>query len=264
MGVFDGVADTLYIPLAARVTASKRFPQYFYDAAALRLEAELPSDSIQKNASEYYTLASVARYHNIDEMARGFVAAHGACDIVNMGAGLETMHCRLADTGATFYEIDMPRVIAHRRRALGIGENEVLIGGDLRMGDWMEQIELKGAKLFVACGVFMYWQEEEVRSLIGALQARFGGSELVFDAMSASALKFANRHVRKTGNEGAKMGFSIDNARAFARSSCTELLECRPFFRDIRSSLGKQLKLSTRISMAFADGGMGKLVRLRL
>ncbi|MFC2469734.1 MAG: class I SAM-dependent methyltransferase, partial [Negativicutes bacterium] len=32
-----GVADTLFIPLTARIYVSKRFPEYFYDKAALSL-----------------------------------------------------------------------------------------------------------------------------------------------------------------------------------------------------------------------------------
>ena len=38
---FDGVADTLYIPLAARVYVSKRFPEYFFDPKSLELEAAI-------------------------------------------------------------------------------------------------------------------------------------------------------------------------------------------------------------------------------
>ena len=34
----QGVEDTLYIPLYARIYASKRFPDYFYDEKALLLE----------------------------------------------------------------------------------------------------------------------------------------------------------------------------------------------------------------------------------
>ena len=38
---FEGVADTLYIPLAARVYVSKRFPEYFFDPKSLELEAAI-------------------------------------------------------------------------------------------------------------------------------------------------------------------------------------------------------------------------------
>ncbi len=39
---FEGVADTLYIPLTARIYVSEDFPQYFRDEKALSLKAEIP------------------------------------------------------------------------------------------------------------------------------------------------------------------------------------------------------------------------------
>ena len=46
MGKFEGVADTLYIPLTARIYVSKHFPGYFYDEKALSLEKEMPYEEI--------------------------------------------------------------------------------------------------------------------------------------------------------------------------------------------------------------------------
>ena len=36
-----GVEDTLYIPLVARIYASKRFPDFFYDEKSLELEEHI-------------------------------------------------------------------------------------------------------------------------------------------------------------------------------------------------------------------------------
>ena len=55
---FEGVADTLYIPLAARVYVSKRFPEFFFDPKSLELEAAIPGNSIQKGSSEYTMIAA--------------------------------------------------------------------------------------------------------------------------------------------------------------------------------------------------------------
>ena len=52
MSKFEGVADTLFIPLTARIYMSRRFPEYFYDAKAMELADELPQDnSIEKNSN---------------------------------------------------------------------------------------------------------------------------------------------------------------------------------------------------------------------
>ena len=46
MSSLQGVADTLYLPLAARIYVSKRFPEYFYDEKAMSLESEMPYQQI--------------------------------------------------------------------------------------------------------------------------------------------------------------------------------------------------------------------------
>ena len=36
------IANTLFIPLIARIYASKRFPEYFYDETAMKFEDKIP------------------------------------------------------------------------------------------------------------------------------------------------------------------------------------------------------------------------------
>ena len=78
--VFEGVADTLYIPLAARVYVSKNFPEYFFDPKSLELEPAIPGESIQKGSNEYTMIASAARYHNLDQMARAPSCSQTHCE----------------------------------------------------------------------------------------------------------------------------------------------------------------------------------------
>ena len=40
--LLSGVEDTLYIPLAARIYASEKFPKFFYDEKALSLNEYIP------------------------------------------------------------------------------------------------------------------------------------------------------------------------------------------------------------------------------
>lgn len=41
MEKLDGVANTLYVPLYGRIYVSKKFPEYFYDEMALKIEENL-------------------------------------------------------------------------------------------------------------------------------------------------------------------------------------------------------------------------------
>lgn len=266
MNKFEGVEDTLYIPLTARVYMSRRFPEYFYDSKALELESALPDDSIEKSSSEYSMIASVARYYNMDEMTRTFLEAHHACNIVNLGCGLETAYYRIGSKTAIFYEVDLPQVIEHRRRILGTGENERLIGGNIFDYKWAESIEDRTLPtLLTVSGVFQYFHEEEVLSFIEKTGKLFTDAELIFDATNSTGIKYAQRYVKKTGNASAMMYFYVDDCEKFAEKAGAGLIAWRPFYTEARKMIGKNTGLYTRISMKVCDDlGRAKLLHLRL
>ena len=56
MNKFDGVANTLFVPLVARINISKKFPEYFMDEKALELEKYLPQ-GVDKGSSQYSNMA---------------------------------------------------------------------------------------------------------------------------------------------------------------------------------------------------------------
>lgn len=265
MEKLQGVADTLFIPLAARIYVSKRFPEYFYDETALALENTLPIGEIQNSSSEYFMMASVARYYHMDAITKAFIATHGICNIVNLGAGLETACSRIGHTSAIFYEVDLPEVIERRKAILPPKENEVLLGGDLFALEWVQEIDTSLPTLFLASGVFQYFHEVQILQLISGLKTVFPNGELLFDATTEKGLRSANRYVKKTGNTDAMMYFFVDDCRSFAQKSNTILLDYRPFFTEARKMPGKKLTLYTRIAMKIVDEHeLGKIIHLKL
>ena len=192
MNEFNGVADTMLIPMAARIYVSKRFPEYFYDETALSLEGKIPAGALEriyKSSSEYTMLASVARYYNFDEMIKNFLAQHEKCNIVNLGAGLETAVFRLQANGAAFYEIDLPEVIELRKNILGAKENETLIGSDIFTPEWADRIDTALPSLLIVSGVFQYFREEKILQFLADVKKRFPHGELIFDATNAICTK---------------------------------------------------------------------------
>lgn len=264
---FEGVSDTLFIPLTARIYVSRRFPEYFCDKKALELESELPEDNtIAEKSNEYTMIASVARYFNMDEMVKKFISVNGRCNIVFLGCGLETAYYRIGDKKTMFYEMDMPEVIEGRRKVLGEQENEKLIPGDLFDLKWAEAIEDKTLPtLLIVSGVFQYFHEEEVLSFIEKAKAAFSSAELIFDATNSTGVKYAEKYVKKTGNTSAMMYFYVDDPKEFAEKAGTELIECRVFYTAARKMIGKKTGLYTRIAMKVCDDlGRAKILHLKL
>jgi O-methyltransferase involved in polyketide biosynthesis len=268
MEKLQGVADTLFIPLAARVFSSKKFPEYFYDEKSLSLEKYIPGDGIQKKSSEYSFMASVARYYNMDSMVKSFIAKHQKCNVIYLGAGLETAYYRLNNQNTQdvlFYELDLPEVIDTRRLILGEHENEILLGGDMFDASWMKRIDTSLPSLLIASGVFQYFTEDRILSFIKTIGANFNEAELLFDAANETGLTYANNYVKKTGNTSALMYFYVNDGAEFARKSGTALLEERVFFTGARRILAKKLGLYTRIAMRVVDKKKrAVIVRLRI
>ena len=256
----SGVADTLFIPLAARAGVSQRFPEYFFDEKAVALKDLAAVREIAGKSSEYSMMASAARQRTMDGIVRAFLARRGKSSIVNLGAGFETMNSRLAVSDAHFYELDFPEVIERRRSLLGEAENETLIGADMLDLSWTERIDATRPVMLVVSGVFQYFESETVLGFIDGLKRNLPGSELVFDATNSDGIKYARRYVEKTGNTAALMHFFIDDAQEFARDAGVELLEVRGFFDEARAMLGRRVGLYTRIAMRVADGKKRTLV----
>jgi O-methyltransferase involved in polyketide biosynthesis len=251
---FKGIANTLFVPLVARINVSKRFPEYFIDQKALELEAYLPEDA-SKGSFEYSDITSAARYFNIDKIVSAFAEKHPSSNLVYLGAGLETAYDRLISrlTSANWYQIDLPEVIGVRKNIFGERENETLISGDLFSMDWAKEVDSSLPTLIVASGVFQYFHEEIIVSFIKSCVEAFPKGEMVFDATSKSGLKFTNWFIKRTGNYDALMYFGIDDSKAFANKCGVKLLEERTFFPDALSMLDKKLNFVTRLFMKISE-----------
>ena len=257
MSRFEGVADTLYIPLTARIYVSEHFPEYFRDEKALSLKSEMPYEEIASKSSEYFQMAGACRFYNTDQMIKAFIDRNGKCNVVNVGCGLETSFFRIKPdpAKAVFYEMDLPEVIEVRRKVLGESENEILIPGDMFDYAWAESIDRKLPTLVMVIGVFQYFEEDKVIEFLKRLGKEFPGVEVVFDAMTGKAIKYANDYIKKTGNNDAQLHFSADNGKNIADKCGMKLVEERPFFGTARKQLKKKLKLYTRIAMKVVDEG---------
>ncbi len=254
MEKFEGVANTLFVPLVARIAVSKEFPEYFYDRKALELEPYLPEDAA-KGAYQYTNMASAARYFNMDRMVRDFAQKYAECNVVYLGAGLETAYDRLHDELplVRWYECDLPEVIDARNRIFGKRDRETTIAGDMFAMDWTAKIDASLATLLIISGVFQYFHEENVIGFIRNCKNAFPKAEMIFDATSKNGLKFTNWFIKRTGNTGALMYFGVNDSKQFAEKCGTVLLEEKTFFTDALKMLGKKLNLMTRISMKIAE-----------
>jgi len=218
----SGVAETLILPLYIRALESQRPDALIKDEKAVALIAQLNPDSswfTQMRVDEEDTVALVLRNRQFDDWTRGFLARHPEAVVVHIGCGLDTRFDRLDDGKVEWYDLDLPEVIELRRQLMGDEAGRYhLIACSAFDAAWQRNLSSLQPRpfLFLAEGVFMYFEEEQVRSLVLTLRDRFPGSELAFDAFSPFLVRMNNLRIRRT-KIGARYRWGLKRGRELER-----------------------------------------------
>ena len=188
----SGVPATSLITLYIRAIESQRPDALIKDERAEALVRQLDQDSLQKTLAltEDFTRAVViVKGREFDRFAQDFMRRHPDAVVVHIGCGLDTRFERVAERNSQveWYDLDLPDVIELRRKLVGgEGERHHFLGCSVLDNAWLELVSAHRQRpfLFLAEGVFMYFTEAQVKSLVLRLKEHFPGAELVFDAYS--------------------------------------------------------------------------------
>ncbi len=183
------VARTLLIPLYMRSEESKRNDSILQDPKAIELVASIDFYFSKLKAGQKMNQTGTAiRARHFDLKVADFIKRQKQPIVVMVGCGLDTRFERLARPAkAVFYELDLPEVIHWRKSLLGESENDIFMTASLLETDWMDELKARhpqGQFIFVFEGVLMYFEEQQVRTVLSALAGRFSGGEVLFDVVS--------------------------------------------------------------------------------
>jgi methyltransferase (TIGR00027 family) len=236
--MLDGVAQTSLITLYVRAIETRRPDALLRDEKAVELVEGSSSDFafIEKlHLDEGDRVTLVLRNREFDELARRFMERHSRAAVVHIGCGLDARFDRVDDGRVEWYDLDLPEVMVLRERVLGgEGPRHHLVSSSAFDESWMDEVAVQARPtLFLAEGVFMYFEPDQVRSLVLTMLRRFDGSELVFDTLSPFMVRMNNLRMRSAEAVArAHWGLSRgDELRAW--DPRIELLdEWHPFSRD--------------------------------
>jgi O-methyltransferase involved in polyketide biosynthesis len=181
-----GVAETLLLPLIFRAAESQRSDAILRDPAAVETVNRLEYDPgrVLKKSRDQVTV--LMRMREFDRCARAFLNQHPDGVVIDIGCGLDTRFQRLDNGTFEWYGLDLPEVIALRRQLLDETPRSHFLACSALDFAWLDLIDTgqERAFLFLAEGVFMLLEGEQVRSLVCTLRNRFPGAELAFDAFT--------------------------------------------------------------------------------
>jgi methyltransferase (TIGR00027 family) len=194
----DGVAETLLITLYIRAMESQRPDALIKDDRAVELVRRMESDFSrvrQVRMDEDDKVAVILRNREFDRYVRDFLSRFPCASVVHIGCGLDSRFERVDDGKVEWYDLDLPDVIELRRKLVGgEGPRHHLLGYSAFDPAWLQTLSAGGQRpfLFIAEGVFMYFEQSQVKSLVLALRDQFPGSELVFDTFSPFMVRMNN------------------------------------------------------------------------
>ncbi|HLO32306.1 MAG TPA: class I SAM-dependent methyltransferase [Anaerolineales bacterium] len=180
-----GVSETLLMTLYVRARESQRPDAMIKDEKAVAMVNQIDCDFSRLRMQRHDEIAVIMRMRKFDIYVRDFLLRNPEAVVVHIGCGLDTRFERVDNGRVEWFDLDLPDVIALRRKLTGNESQRYhLLATSVFEESWLEEVSQykPGRFMFLAEGVFPYFEEAQVKSLFLKLRDRFPGSELVCDA----------------------------------------------------------------------------------
>jgi O-methyltransferase involved in polyketide biosynthesis len=218
------VGETLLIPLYARACDAAARRPVLGDRRARELVDAIDYDFTRFRGSSLS--GSVCRSSIFDGWVARFLREHPDGTVVELGTGLNTRFDRLDNGRVRWFDLDLPDVIALRRRFFSDGERCRMLAGSVLDTDWFAMLDAAPAPyLFISEAVLIYLRGDEVRRVLTQLSHRFPGSLIAFDTTGKRMVTNQQRN-RSLAQVSARMQWICDNPRDLEQWGL-ELLDTR-------------------------------------
>lgn len=200
--------ETLMITLYCKTLAAPK--GVFPDEEAWKIVERVDYDFGRLKVKPGTRLTVFMRAKRLDHYIRGFLARSPDGVVLHLGCGLDTRFSRVDNGRVRWYDLDLPEVIALRKKFFNESPRCRMIASSVTDFRWMDEIP-RGRPVFIAAeGLLMYLSGEKVRELILRLREAFPGGEIAFDAFSTLTAQNIHRaDVLKT--TGATIHWGIDD-----------------------------------------------------
>jgi methyltransferase (TIGR00027 family) len=202
-GLYDvkitDISSTMLLTLYCRAIESQSPDPVIHDPEAVRITTALnsllarSSDRMYRELAEgklnrKLTLFISLRARKFDNYARAFLMNNPGGTVVNLGCGLDTRFWRIANGKISFYDLDLPEVIEIKKKLCRESERYHMIASSVLNYEWLSLLksQVNGPVLFLAEGLFMYLERNDVKELVLKLQSGFPGSELACEVVNES------------------------------------------------------------------------------
>lgn len=250
--------NTLFIPLYLRAIESRRPDALVKDERAESIVNQLDQTSLKKTLAlteDSVRLVMILKSRDFDRLTQNFLTLHSDAVVVHMGCGLDTRFERVDNGLVEWYDLDLPEVIKLRRKLVGDeGPRHHELAYSVFDGAKINDLGPHRLRpfLILAEGLFMYFEEAQVKSIVLSIKQHFPGAQIVFDAYSPFMRWVHTRRVSRT-RVGTYLHWSLKHAKDIERwGGGISLLEERYPFSYPEPRLRRMMKV--RLVPALAKG----------
>jgi O-methyltransferase involved in polyketide biosynthesis len=210
----NAVAETLLTVLYARAQEAKQPVPLVRDDMAVALVSQIDYDWTRFRLQGHDQVLTIMRLREFDRRALDLISRHPSAIVVHIGCGLDTRFERVDNGQVTWYDLDLPEVIALRRQLIAESERCHFLGCSVLDESWLDTVcvHAPGPFLFLAEGVFPYFEEAQVKRLFLTLMGRFPGAELVCDGMTPFMVRLHDLELRFS-RVGARLHWGLHHGR---------------------------------------------------
>jgi O-methyltransferase involved in polyketide biosynthesis len=245
------IQATLLLPLWARAQESQTKNPLIQDGMSVEMVDRIDYDfsRIKKRSTQLNHAIFVSRAKTFDHATREFIQEHPRGTIVNIGAGLDTTFSRIDNGKIVWYEIDLPDVIALKKKLIPDGNRLKYLASSFLDLNWFTKIRASEEPiLFLAGGVFIYYDEKTIQGFLLHLAEQFPGGEILFDASSGLGNFISNASLRKIKLGRERLMLIIKKPDDIERwSPRLELKRCFGYFTYIK--MRKEWRLTTKLQI---------------
>ncbi|MDM9380364.1 class I SAM-dependent methyltransferase [Chlorogloeopsis sp. ULAP01] len=214
--LLTGVPRTLLIPLRARAEEHVRADALFRDPQAWDWFQSLLWDAELETWYDWrYQVCISVRTKLLDNIAAQHIAIHPNSLVIELGAGLSSRYYRVGAGKTQWIELDLPEVIDIRLSIDSQTSEHRFLATSVLDQTWMNEIPAIEPEniLFIAEGLFYYFEKSEVKQLVERLREKFADAKLALDV---GGIVFKQLNAYKAANVGAPMKWFVEDERDVA------------------------------------------------
>lgn len=195
------IQKTLFMPVWARAVETHKNKPILTDNTAVEIIGSVDFDfsPMSENIPEISQIAWIARCKRFDLIVKDFINKNPGSTVVNIGCGLDTTYERIDNNSVNWYDLDLPDVIELKKKFLKETDYRKFISCSFLDTKWFNDIVISNKVLLISTGVFVYFEETEIKDFIIKVADKFDESEMFFDVTSPKGLEIANQVIQKSG-----------------------------------------------------------------